>query len=123
MLTWLIGLVLACGSGYLWSSYARDYYLTRTDYAKRSKLHHDLSLFSECGFYYSFYEQVAGANDTTQAMQLMLNDRLSEYPDTINAMVRRKGHGVLLFLFLINPPNSLDSIFILKLLLAFFIVL
>jgi hypothetical protein len=98
MLIWLIGLLLACGSGYLWSNLARDYYLTRADYAKRSKLHHDLSLFSECGFYYSFYEQVAGANDTADAMQLMLNDRLSEYPDTINAMVkhgRETGHHVV----------------------------
>lgn len=87
MLTWTIGLIAASACGYLWSSYAYEYYMARVDYSKRSKLHHDLSLFSECGFYYSFFEQVAGANDTAHAMNLMLNDRLSEYPDTINAMV------------------------------------
>lgn len=79
---------MAVASGVLWFQYAQEYYLVRIDFANRSKLHHDLSLFSECGFYYSFYEQVTGANDTAAALDLLLHDRLSEHPDTINAMAR-----------------------------------
>jgi hypothetical protein len=87
-IVWAIAVGLALWSGYLWFTYAQEHYLVRIDYKSRSKLHHDLSLFSECGFYYSFYEQVTGANDTASAWTALLQDRLSEHPDTINAMAR-----------------------------------
>lgn len=72
---------------YQWQQLMQSYYFTRQDFPKRDKLQHDLSLFSEGGFYYSFYEQFALADSWGEAFQLLFRDKISEYPDTINALV------------------------------------
>jgi hypothetical protein len=79
-----IGIVLS----YYWWSMLENYYLVRIDYKRRDKLQHDLSLFSETGFYYSFYEQFAFADEWRSGLNLLYNDSLSEHPDTVNALVR-----------------------------------
>ena len=83
----VLHLIIAIYLSYFWFSTLENFYLTRIDYFNRPKIQHDLSLFSENGFYYSFFEQITDANSTKEATNLIFNDKLSEYPDEINAMV------------------------------------
>jgi hypothetical protein len=78
-----IGLILS----YYWSSLLQNYYFTRIEFSTRPKLLHDVSLFSEGGFYYSFYQQFASAKTWKKGLELLTKDGLSEYPDTINSLV------------------------------------
>jgi hypothetical protein len=71
-----------------WFGLLEHYFMVRVDFKNRDKLHHDLSLFSETGFYYSFYEQFVFAKDWQSGLDLLYNDTLSEYPDSVNALVR-----------------------------------
>lgn len=76
-----------------------NYFLTRIDYKRRDKMQHDLMMFSETGFYYSFYEQFTFADDWRSGLSLLYNDSLSEHPDTVNALVIPK---IILLLFKYN---------------------
>ena len=56
-------------------------------------------LFSETGFYYSFYEDVVAADTIGEAFDVLLRDNRSEHPDTINALGRFNIYPGLFFCF------------------------
>ncbi|XP_019850225.1 PREDICTED: probable C-mannosyltransferase DPY19L1 [Amphimedon queenslandica] len=82
----IIGAVLLIGllhSQHLSLLFENDRY-----FSALSPLERDLSLRTEMGLYYSYYKVIINSDSVINGINNLINDNITEYPDTINTLKR-----------------------------------
>ncbi|KAK7108661.1 protein C-mannosyl-transferase DPY19L3-like [Littorina saxatilis] len=96
-----------CGYYHSWLMYT--FHENNLWFSNIKEVEREISFRTEAGLYYSYYKQVVHAPSLSQGIHDLMNDQLTEYPDTINILERMNVYQevILAALYKILPAQLL----------------
>lgn len=92
-----LGILFGLLCGVLYAKFNRDLHESVLYFSHIKEIERLISLRTESGFYYSFYQQLVNAKSLNNGFALLLNDTKSEFPHSINALQRFNIYPEVLF--------------------------